>query len=387
MKNGVTLVFTRPDGFIDDKLTVTLVNVRYSESESYYSSATVNTYYNISPGEWLLESPVYIENETTVGDAAVEFTTYGTDHFSFAANSPDGADNVNFHSFGDSSRVEYNLYMHRDPARVYIAADFSGGKTPRYTLLDDVRANSRYELDKRDFRPMKSVKKIKLPPSFDYASMFIKGYYTKEKEGFNIASITNIEEGEELLVYQPEEVFSGFDYSLFVRNSNFSYHRTDVDNLPDTYNIPQALSATVVSTNRDNFSASVSYPSDYVRAYWRWSDYSSGGTFSSINWSIYGSNQDNIQLVAPELPKVIKDLHPSLGEKMADLSYSGLELIEVDNIISFEEYASKLYQQTTSSSTEQTQEIITIYPKDAENGRVAQSQLRNPKMQDVLNHR
>ena len=388
LKNGVTSVFTRPEGFTSDQLTVTLADIRYSESDSYYSSAVMKTYHNISPGEWLLEGPVYVEDKTIVGDAFVEFTSYGTDFFSFAANSPDGSDYMNFNSFGDSTKIEYNLYLHRDPARVYVAADFSEGKTPRYALLNDVQADGRYTLTARDFMPMKLVKTIDVPSSSNYASMFIKGYYTAEKKGFNVASSSTIEGGGELPVYQPEGVFNGFDYFLFVRNSNFGYSRTDVDNLPNNYGIPQTVSAVVASTNRNGFSASVSYPSDYARAYWSWSDYSSGGTFSYVEWSTYGSNQDNILLTAPELPKVISDLYPSLKERVADLSYSRLELVNVDNITSFEEYATKLYQPTASPSLKQTEETVTVYPKDTKNGRIAKEQSKLPKhIQDALNFR
>ena len=388
LKNGTTSVFTRPEGFTNDQLTVTLVDIRYSESDFYYSSAIMNTYYNVSPSEWLLEGPSHIEDKTIVGEASIEFTSHGTGYFSFAANSPDGSNYVNFDSFGDSTKVEYNLYLHRDPARVYVAADFSEGETPRYALLDDVRAGDRYTLTARDFMPMKLVKTVEVPSSSDYASMFIKGYYSAEKKGFNVASTSRIEEETELPIYQPEGVFSSLDYALFVRNSDFSYHRTDVDNLPDSYNIPQTVSATVTSTDRDNFNALVDYSSDYACAFWSWSDYSSGGTFSHVKWSIYGRSQDNIQLTAPELPKVITDFYPSLEEKVVDLPYSGLKLINVDNITSFEEYANRLYPPVTSLSPEQTREEVTIYQKSTENGRIAKEILKLPKhLQEELKRR
>ena len=374
----------RSEGFTDDRLSATVVRAYYSE-ESSFNSVFLNTYHAISPNEWVLENSAGNDPKEIVGSASIDFIDYGSGYQDYEISTPDGYSSAYHTSYEDSVEVNCDLSMYRDPAQVYIATDLSEGKVPQYTLLDDVRAHRHYTLTAQDFMPMKLMKTIKVPSSAESASMFVRGYYSTKKEGYHRASVSRTEPGAtDLPVYQPENVFSNFDYSLSVYNSNMRYYRTDSDNIPGSYAIPESVPATVVSTDRSDFNASIDYPSDYASAYWL--EYNSDHPFGFVRWSVHGSSEENIQLIAPQLPESIKEVFPSLEERVTNLPYGGLVLVSKDNIDSFEDHAAGLYQRESSSNATKVYETINVYPQDAENSRTAQKKL--PKhIQDELNRR
>ena len=339
LQNGTTFTFDRPEGFKESSATVTVINVNEYSSDDRWAFAT--TYTNIAPDHWIMQGYTSDKTEpTVVGTATGSFVT--PDH-NFRTSSPNGSfyQTSGSHDYEDGMRTEFMLNMYQDPAQLYIAA-VPYQQAPLYVSLKGIQPGDQYELTSDDMLPMKARRSISLP-SANYGSMFVRGYYDGD-DGYHTASRSELEETtNNLQVYTPEGVFDSFSYSIDANFGDFFFYRRDEGGMPDSYDIPSSSPGTIHNAQINDFRATVDRQRDYAEA--SWSDYDSEESFRYARWAVVGSSDKEAQWVAPTLPAVVSKAYPSLAERINNLPFFHLQVIDRDDVDSYEAYAAKLYKQ------------------------------------------
>ena len=333
LKNGTTAIFGRPEGF-NESFSVTLLSIDERSNDDYWTFAT--TYTGATPDHWVMPSSTNGEERMVLGTATGSFITPDGN---YRVSSPNGT----FYStsniyYEDGKQTEFSFDTYENPAQLYVAA-LPYQQAPQYASLKNIQPEGHYELTADDMVPMKVHKTINLP-SVNDALMLVRGHYEGD-EGYHTASRSYWDElTNQLPVYLPEGVFNDFTYSLDADLGDFSYYRSDNGSMPDSYDIPALAPGIIHSAQFGDFSASVDGQYDYAHA--SWFDYDEEQSVSLMAWSVLGSSDEELQWTVSDLPKEINELYPFLPARMNEMQFVRLQVVNRDNIASYEEYLATL---------------------------------------------
>ena len=370
-KDGMQYTFDRVEGFLDSLVSVTVFRVNnYSDS---YRSAYAYTYYGIQPDQWIFEGRDQSDSDnvspTKLGEATGSFIFRGIDG-SYDYNNflpyPNRIDIEHLAISKDSTLIDFKAHLYEDDSYIYFDT-YPKGASPQYALIDPLEVGKNYDLTAKDFTDMKLLKNITVP-SARSGYLHVYGNYKDEDVRFRLASSPYDDVTNTFSVYQPEGMFSSFEYDFSIRNEKMRYYRSDEGQLPNNYDVPFSVEHAIISTNRDDFQASIQYPHDYSVVSWR--SYEQDAEYDYVSWNVYTAGQNDISFSIASLPRAITDEYSSLTSRVDDLPYHGIHFINSSTIDSFEKYMAKFYKKDVDWDLTETYEELTIYHNE-ENARRA----------------
>ena len=367
-KDGMQYTFDRVEGFLDSLVSVTVFRVNnYFNS---YRSAYAYTYYGIQPDQWTFEGRDQSDNvfPTKLGEATGSFIFRGIDG-SYDYNDflpyPNRIDIEHLAISKDSTLIDFKAHLYEDDSYIYFDT-YPEGASPQHALIDPLEVGKNYDLTAKDFTDMKLLKNITVPSA---RSNYLHVYGSYKDKGFRLASSPYDDVTNTFSVYQPEGMFNNFRYDFSIRNEKIGYYRSDEEQLPNNYDVPFSVEHAIISTNRNDFQASIQYPHDYSVVSWR--SYEQDAEYDYVSWNVYTAGQSDISFSIASLPKAITDEYPSLTSRVGNLPYDGIRLINSSIIDSLEELT-KIYKKNVDQRSPETYEQLTIYHNEGNARRAIQ---------------
>ena len=358
--NGSTLEFERPDNFEEDHITAT--RLRLYERDDY-RSLSMHTYTNIPPASWVLEENENISH-TPLGEVEGSFVSATYDNF-LMTPSRQYVRLMPAPISEDSVRVDFRAELYENNERLYVSV-FED--QPRY-LYTEIELGSTYNFTASDFNTMSVAKSVELP----YVERASTSVYGTTKEGDWVwVSKSKWNEGTSSIPYYlPDYAFAELDYTFSAsRGDGLSYYRRDTDNIPDSYSIP-TVTYSVGNNQLSKFEASA----DYAHDFWTASsyDYNADEELTNVSLHVYGSESRDIRF-SISLPEEITKEYPFIGSRIDNISLESLQLIDQDNVSSYEEYIATLYTRDAVQDRKMYESVSIQLDTDAENGRHATEQ-------------
>ncbi len=157
LQNGETINIDRQDR-TDEELIVTLVKVYVGSDNDRFVS--IDSYQDIAPNAWFFRGYTPTE-KSVIGTAEIAYAIPNEMQTLVTASKA----NVSLSTVDEGYQASLDIL--EEPAGLFVANNAQDGSSANYAWLDGIRVDQQYDLDAGDFKPMKLMQQVSIPPADD----------------------------------------------------------------------------------------------------------------------------------------------------------------------------------------------------------------------------
>ena len=358
LQNGETINIDREDR-TDEKLIITLVHIFASMGD--HKEVWIESYQDIAPNAWCYRG-FTSNNQPTIGTAQVDYTIpSGMQTTISASNAYAWLSEVN-------EGYQASLTISEEPAELFIANNDQDIGEASYAWLKDIRVDEQYNLEAKDFLPMKLMKQVSFSPS-EEVYFNVRGYNKQAKVSHRLLDYRNRDGApEQLSIYHPEGLFDSYYHYVSMKQGQVTYYHAGNDVLKGAYEVPEVYADVTEEGREYRIQIQGNYEADFAVGHWGYYTLDNGIT-EAVNWYVNSSvSEGEYRPQLLQLPAEIINRHPLVGDAQQNMRYRSTTLYNYDSIASLSDFLKNRYQ-ADIEPTFGAREEISIRATDSQGGR------------------